>query len=241
MFTTVDIILAFVCIIMVVGVILQLVYIRVELSKYALMDHSKQAMANTRAHDIYDRQNNFNLFAVQVDLYMTTVVNNGDLIHTMQKDLTIPELPISIRIFDNPINMSITPENIYFLALKKSESSIELFTAVLNQKINFMIIAGRVYNVSIMPGLQEFLMKYDTDENFHSKLLDCVILYIPFPLTYEKMLPTEYKGYVSGGQLITSFFGQTTEMLYNPKNENKPPIQRDIESNQILHIVGYRV
>lgn len=244
MFTVLQIILAFIIVVLIVAVVLQIVYIRVELSKYALKDHSKQAIANSRVNDLIDRQNNFNMYAIQVDMYLCTMLNNGDFLDNVKALVPLPEIPISLRIFENPVNKSITPDDFYLLALRRSQSTRELFASIENKKVNFLNIAGFTFHVDIMNNLYDYIKS--SYPNLTESFDNCVVIFLGFTPTYENMLPSEYKGKVAGGPIITSFFGCETETVVTfnpvqPRNKGKSLVESIIESNQVLHVIGYRV
>jgi hypothetical protein len=222
-----------------VCILLQIVYIRVSISKFQSQDYYKQALVNNDL-DLtgMDRVNGMNIYSLQVIQDLSMMLNTTSVQQYLSDQAVLPDMTLPIMYAGSLHSASFKPSSFSFLVLKKTASSEKLVEDITNNKVNYLTFSGLTCPVLASLRISEAVMKYFTSEisspDVKERLDVCKIIVCIQPPTYNELIPAGYAPDPNARFNIISFTGSTL-------SQSVEELTMRIKETTITHALGYRI
>ena len=219
-------------------VVMQIVYIRVTISKYADNDYYKQALELSPDPDAAtkDRINGMNLYSLQFNPSLTSNLNRDSIQAYVLEHAPLPKLSLPILYSGATHSMTYSPKAFSFIVFQKTAASEKLLADVLTGAVTYLTFAGLTCPVTASQKLQDAIATYamNNDPDLKASLLNKVVLIAVQPPKYDELIPGGYTYDSEAKYDLISFTGSSL-------TTSLQQLTTSISNTTITHVLGYRV
>ena len=230
-------ILIAVAVILFVLVVMQIIYIRVTISKYTDNDYYKQALETSDPDAATkDRINGMNLYSLQFIPSVISSLNRDSIQQYVHENAPLPKLSLPILYSGAIHSMTYYPKAFSFIVLQRTAAAEKLHTDILTGAVTYLTFAGITCPVTASDKLQDAIKSYAStnDLDLKSALVDKIVIIAVHPPKYDELIPGGYTYDTEATYDLISFTGSTlTDSLQD--------LISRISNTTITHALGYRI
>jgi len=217
----------------------QVVFVRIQLSKYDQDDYYKQLLVKNEYVNNVESCSNFGVYAVTVETSLIQIINHGDLLNKAVASVQLPLYVYTIPTKNGFQSIEYVNYDVIFLPLTKSPGTARLVNDILKQRVDYVTWSSNLFRISVCSDykdkMQEYLLSNGYGDTYKAMENMSIIVLTKIP-SLDSLKEADYQF----GESIDSSTPAT--IIHSFIGTSQSSIDFGSFSDAaMLHLVGYKV